>query len=254
MASALTLLDSRLARDVTFQFRSKGLGTKSGFNVRFQFPPRILSDSRKGDWVEGPLRGDEPVAVYATSGAREITMAWTYIAGAKGFGGLETADGQMLFTPYIISRQLQGLRGYFSGARRKVSFDQNLVVYFRMWYHTGVDIFTCRLRSIDVVYSNCLVNDVNEFRNVQEGRDQAHKKNPQIGNPTRTYALRTDITVDMRLWSKVGQGHAFKEDEYGKPIDPTGGIVGRAEAEQIEGIDPKIDLPSLLPIVPPDWQ
>ena len=47
--------------------------------VNFQFPPRILSDNRKGNWNEGDLRGEEPVAVFKNSGPREMTMSWTYI-------------------------------------------------------------------------------------------------------------------------------------------------------------------------------
>lgn len=248
MSAFLTELDAALARDVTFQFRSKGLGTKSGFNVRFQFPPRIVSDSRKGDWVEAPLRGDEPVAVYATSGAREITMSWTYIAGARGFGGDE---GQILFTPYRIASTVRALRSYFASPYKGVkTLDEALIVYFRMWYHTGKKIFTCRMKSLDVTHSNCLVNDAGEFTtNVERAavppgdRDRAHEIHPR-----RTYALRTDITAEMRLWSKVAAGEKTDVEEL------EGGVAGKAEEKQTEGLNPKIDLPDLQAIVPADWQ
>ena len=55
-------------------------------SVKFQFPPRILSDNRKGSWKEGDLRGTEPVSVFQTSGPREISLSWCYLVdGSKDF-------------------------------------------------------------------------------------------------------------------------------------------------------------------------
>lgn len=230
MASNLTALDNALIGGMLFKFRSEKMlsgDLKYGTKIEFQFPPRFLSDNRKGEWVEGPLRGDEPVAVYAVSGAREITMTWTYIAGARG------GESNSLFTPSKIATQIQNLRSYFSNPYKSMSLDSALTVYFHMWRHTGFNQFSCRLKSVDVTYGKALVTN-------PEG------PHPQPEFPTfadaihQTYALRTDVTVEMRLWTKVGS---------------SGEVKNKATAQSHAGDEQeKLELPNLDSVVPIDWQ
>jgi len=233
MASNLTALDNALISDMLFRFRSEQMlsgDLKYSTKIEFQFPPRFLSDNRRGDWIEAPLRGDEPVAVYATSGAREITMTWTYIAGARG------GARNSLFTPSKIATQVQNLRSYFASPYKEMSLTNALIVYFHMWRHTGFNQFTCRMKSVDVTYGKALVTNTEGPR-------------PEVEFPTlagavhQTYALRTDVTVEMRLWTRIGAGGTVRNKEQAQEA------AGAAQEGQ-----EKLMLPNLESRVPIDWQ
>ena len=145
--------------------------------IEFQFPPRILSDNRKGSWREGELPGTEPVAIFETSGPREITLSWTYIV-----------DGGQ-FTTANIAQQVKTVRGYFA-AVRALSGSINLVVKFRYVLFGDPDrTENFRVKSIDVKHSDTIICPV---RSVRENFIED------------SYPLRTDITIDLRLWTKGG--------------------------------------------------
>jgi len=221
----LTNIDSELAKSVILKFRSASFGTKYEHKVKFQFPPRFISDSRKGDWVEGPLRGDEPVAVFATSGPREIALTWTYIAGAVG------PDGK-LFTTSVVANEVRALRSYFSRQSSQMTLDEELIIYFRCWYHTGPDFFTCRMKSVDITHGKSIIKQGFYIAGMEI--------DPIIRS---AYALRTDVTAELRLWTKVGSASAVSAT-----IEQAGGKQA--------GDDPmaQIDLQNLYGKVPVTWQ
>lgn len=175
MAMTYTQFDELLRDAVTLRFyREGGVGDK----VEFQFPPRILNDGRKGEWNEDGLPGTEPVATYEKSGPREISLTWTYIVD----GGAWTTER--------VSNQVRLMRGYFARTRdRDGNGQRNLIAYFQMWRHGGTKEMTCRIRSVDVKHSETVVAPcVNNRPRVQDA-----------------YPLRTDITVELRLWTKGGR-------------------------------------------------
>jgi len=145
--------------------------------VKFQFPPRILSDNRKGSWKEGELRGTEPVAVFATSGPREITLSWTYIVTNNDTG--TTARG---FSTSVIARQVKLVRGYFAAVRARKEGARNLIVVFQYGLFGGTKKITARIKSIDVKHGDTIIIPG--------------------GDAKKAFPLRTDITVDLRLWTK----------------------------------------------------
>lgn len=204
--------------------------------ILFQFPPKFNKDSRSGEWVDAQLRGGEPVANYALSGAREITMSWSYIAGARG------GPNNTLFTPHLVAKQVRRLRSYFSKPYEEMMLDEpSLTVYFKMWYHTGAAQFSCRLMNVDVTYGRALVTDVDSVprsgESVSDLRDF---------DPNRTYALRTDVTIELRLWTKQGAATAgTKEAQQDAAAAGAAGGVGAAD---------KLKVGALISRVPADWQ
>lgn len=166
MVQVYTEHDRELARAVVFRFAD-------GDTVEFQFPPKINSDNRKGSWKEGELRGTEPVANFKTSGPREITLTWTYIV-----------DGRQ-WTTQKISEQVKLVRGYFARVRER-DRARNLVVKFQMWCLGGKDEMSARIKNIDVKHGDTIICP--------------------NGDVECAYPLRTDITVDLRLWTKGGIG------------------------------------------------
>jgi hypothetical protein len=158
-------------------------------NIRipFQFPPRITSDGRKGDWRDGELPGAEPVAAFRKSGAREITLTWTYIV-----------DGGS-WTTLRIAQLVRATRGYFGRVRDAADY-RNLLVRFQMWQFTGGEMMTCRIKGVDVKQSETIVT-------------------PLCGITSEAYAMRTDITVDLRIWTKSGRGTEIVQNLEGLAIE-----------------------------------
>jgi hypothetical protein len=269
MSSHITQLDANLIDGIVFRVKKSqqewGRLPQSGsFNLPFQFPPKIINDSRKGEWIEAPLRGEEMVAIFGTSGAREITLQTTYIAGSRG------GSSGKLFYPQRIATIMRTLRSYFSrpyGGDGQL--DKSLVVDFQMYYQTGFAPFSGRIKSIDITHGKTLVNEYGAFKSMASMEElsfydtylgSVHEDPTLLGygetntdqgysRGERTYPLRTDVTIDMRLWSKAADavGLNASEDSY---IPPEDGIS--LDDRALAAV--KIELEGLGNRVPPDWQ
>lgn len=178
-AHDIRLRDAALLRINFFDPDNQFGGSRPG-NVRFQFPPRITSDNRKGAWNEADLRGNEPVAVFKTSSAREISLSWTYIVDGKEF------------TTAQVASQTKLIRGYFAGIRNRDKRWRNLVVRFRYILHgDGMTDISARIKSIDIKHSDTIVT-------------------PAGGSIENSFPLRTDINIALRLWTKGGPGDTLE--------------------------------------------
>lgn len=152
-------------------------GVAGGSNkreVKFQFPPRILSDNRRGSWKEGDLRGTEPISVFKTSGPREMNLSWTYIVDGGDF------------TTEKIAKQVKLVRGYFAAVRDKKERSRNLIARFRYILYGDTNEMTCRIKSVDVKHGDTIICPT--------------------GDVEKSFPLRTDISVELRLWTKGGPG------------------------------------------------
>ena len=161
--------------------------------IRFQFPPRILSDNRKGTWKEGDLRGTEPVAVFETSGPREITFSWTYIVTSN-----DTGVTGLGFSTSAIAKQVKIVRGYFAVVRGRGEGARNLIVRFRYGlFGDPNEYMTARIKSIDVKHGDTIIIPG--------------------GDAKKAFPLRTDITIDLRLWTMGSEEEKIQELEGLKP-------------------------------------
>lgn len=191
--------------------------------IEFQFPPRFPSDNRRGTWSEGELRGVEPIAVFSTSGPRIITMNWTYIV-----------DGNS-WTVWRIQKNISTLRGYWSRIKNKGGDRKNLVVHLKMWDFGGIDDMTARITSVDVKRSDTLVSYYkDDALNSPLGRRffTQEERTPNSAAGARlalhdNYSLRTDVSVDLRLWTRSNA-----VDEKANDV---------------------VDLPGLVHDLPVDW-
>lgn len=172
MPGALTQHDIDLAGSFIFTFSNTQAGADEP--LEFQFPPKISSDGRRGRWEEQERRGREPLATFSTSGPREITLTATYIVG--GTPGWDVKR---------IHKQLLLARGYFARMRDLKNNTRNLICKINMWGIGGADTMTCRLTNIGVKYSDTIVG---------------------VGG--EAHFLRTDLTLDIRLWTKGGDAEA----------------------------------------------
>lgn len=144
---------------------------KSVDNINFQFPPKVLSDSRRGNWTESQAAGNAPIASLQYSDPRVISLQITYIL-----------DGDWDKTE--IKRNIQIMRGYF----QQYVFDnvgrfESLIVSLKLWSIGGNDPMTFRLKNVDVKYSETM-----------------------IGIKDDAFPYRSDITLDLSTWTKETSG------------------------------------------------
>lgn len=212
MAWQYTPQDLRLCRAVIFQMKGKPSppgsdGQTTGGKIEFQFPPKITSDSRKGDWSETDKPGSEPTFEYKKSGAREISMNWTYVIdGGKWTVGKVTAN-------------IRQLRGYFAQSRNPKSDHEDLVIKFEMWSVGGTGggqrDMTCLIKNVDVKYGETIISPPGSTLT------RAGVANREL---RQSFFLRTDISVDLRIWT-MGEGEGGgdvleKVDSLYKRLDP----------------------------------
>jgi len=175
-------------------------GESPTHDIKFQFPPKILSDNRKGSWKEGDLRGTEPVSEFETSGPREITLSWTYIVDGSGF---TTAD---------VAKEVHAIRGYFAAVRDIKATSRNLIVDFRYILYGDNNEMSARIKAIDVKHGDTIICP---------SRQDYVLQNPLIRlDPSQSFPLRTDITVDLRLWTQGGETVTQDLDGLRKKLSP----------------------------------
>lgn len=167
-------------------------GDRVWTDIEFQFPPKVLTDGRKAAWEEGDQVGTEPIATFSTSGPREISLSWVYVVDSFE----ANSDAWSIDR---ITRNIRTLRGYFASVRDRGeagTVRANLVVMFHMWCIGGDNPISARLRGVDVRYGDTMVFP------------------PQGGLSDRAFPLRTDITVDLRVWTR-GAGVEEHRREFG---------------------------------------
>jgi len=141
--------------------------------VLFQFPPKVTSDSRSGTWTETELPGDQPFSAWKTSGARKITLEWTYIIGATQAWDTE-----------FVRKQILALRAYYTAQEE---YAGTYIVMLYLWKLGGPKPMSCRLGSIDITHGKALY--------VPDG-------NLKLAHP-----VITNVKVGIQLWSK---GNAYR--------------------------------------------
>jgi len=154
-----------------------------GVDVKFQFPPKLLSDNRSGNWNEGELPGTEPVAVFKNSGPREMTLSWTYIV-----------DGAQ-WTTEVIANEIKRVRGYFANVLDAKDAQRSLICYFKYGLYGDQSVFSSRIKRIDVKHGDSTI--------IPSTRG--------IINTTQAFPLRSDVTIDLRLWT-AGMADQKKQD------------------------------------------
>jgi len=174
------------------------LELKTG-KVEFQFPPKIVSDGRKGNWKEFPTRQQEPYAVYTVASPRILTIHATWI--------VEAGSG---WPASKIAKQLVNLRGYFMVGWGQ---DQDLIGKFRCWQIGGPEQQSCRLVDVNIKYSETLVSPgavtppPSSMKGIAGSIANSIAKAASISaSANSTFPLKTDVTIDLRLWSKGGYG------------------------------------------------
>lgn len=152
-----------------------GGGASEAHKVQFQFPPKIINDSRSSDWKEdggGPNAGDK-IAVFQHADPRRITIEWSYIVG---FNNWSVAD---------IKDELKTLRGYFRNPFIEGSGPtamSPLVIEVLLWDVGGDAPMSFRMREASIKHRPTIVRD-------DEGQ---------------IFHLFTDISIELKSWPLIG--------------------------------------------------
>lgn len=182
-----TKFDRDVCDAVLLKFLNPNLG-----RVEFQFPPKILTDNRSATWEEGEIIGREPVGNLAKTGPRVMTMNWTYMVEAVD-------DPNATWTIEKIKTQVNKVRGYFVDINNLNGLRAQLIVVLQYDVVTGRGPWTCRIKDVNVKHSENLV-----------------------GRAGYVYPVRTDISIDLRLWTTgiPRGGNPLKQVQKIKNLSP----------------------------------
>ncbi len=150
-----------------------------GTTIEFQFPPKLRSDSRGGNWneVDSSPIGGEPIATYRYAKPRQMSLDWTYIVT----GG---TNGTGVWPATRIQQQLLVLRRYFVNAPPGGQINgvfASLAVLVQIYGMGGVDPMSFRLETVSIKHGDTLV-----------------------GCGENAFHLRTDISCELRSWAIWG--------------------------------------------------
>lgn len=146
--------------------------------IEFQFPPKLLSDNRRGSWDAYEVPGTEPSANYAASGAREMPLSFTYIVDSYASPTIGPGIGSGEWTILRIKNQIMKLRGYYTVLRPNDADRESYLVEFSYPWLTGMRNYSCLMRGVDIKHGETLV-----------------------GSGRNVFPLRTDVVCDLRLWT-----------------------------------------------------
>ena len=187
---AVRYIDADIALSKAVSFRFALPGGLFSVPIEFQFPPKILNDGRKAEWVDANVPAGNPVSVYAKTGPREISLSFTYIV-----------DGDIWSTTKI-SNIIRELRGYFGRANMNIANNQrDMIVMFKMWLHGGVNEMSCKLNNVVLKHSETVVMPC---RAPGTFVDSVLPSATDVNLANLAYPLRTDVSIDLRIWSLGG--------------------------------------------------
>lgn len=161
MAIEYTSHDRSLCDSVIFKIRDDAkfvddaatkqeLGTYLGRPWKFQFPPRIKSDTKSAEWEETRNVSYEPVALWKGADARTISLEAMYVVtGEKDFSGIE------------IARIANAAKAYFYRSIEKAVNGGKFgpVVEITSIYGAVRERSTWRMTDVSVEYADTFVND-----------------------------------------------------------------------------------------------
>ena len=198
-------VDKKLSETVSLSFADSN-GDRGGqitnkiqtYSVPFQFPPRVTSDSKSGDWNETSSNSvfSEPVATFNGSKPRTINIKWSYIVDDVEKAGWTTKK---------IATITQALRGYFTRMDNNYlagNFNYKpTLVYFQM-YRNQYNLRTFRLESADISFSeNLIVPDLIDLSKQPFVVDEPEES--ESGLYRQAFPLRTDISITLKPYIRA---------------------------------------------------
>lgn len=166
----------------------------AGSKIKFQFPPKVSTDTRTATWEEHDAAGTEEIAIFMGSRERIFQIEWTYIVGAvDGTWGIEKVSGEC-----------SKARNYFFGAVTDAT--NGPVAKVKLASHGDPDKpMTMRLSDLNIKHGTAYV--------FEDGK---------------SYPLRTDIAMTAKIFTQkapapfgVAGGQIGPPQQPIKSLEPT---------------------------------
>ncbi len=184
-----------------------------GFDIPFQFPPFVTTDTKNPKWTEKDVYSYEPIAIFKGSEPRTLAVKFQYVvtSASKGFSASRIA--------YIL-RMIKAY-AYNIGTDGKKAFPTVTVDWPRILPKGGgAEEPKCRLTSISISYGETLVGG---------GSGGG-------GGNSAGYAgfpLVTTVNLELKLVTKIaGVITANQEAGRGKPSGGGGGGGDKSKEKQ----------------------
>jgi hypothetical protein len=205
MASSIPNFDAVLGNENVFLSLTPGQDKQSRI-IKFQFPPKITSDNKGGEWFEKSFTGPEPFAIFMGGKARTISMEWTYIVTNEKSGGETWSIG-------VISDYVKTLRGYFY----KWIQAKDSVVKFYAYDVAGSASrgthWSFRIDDVNISHSSTIIRSApNDAVPGGLGLPSAGQRRAAPGRTgDRTYPLKTDIKLTLKFFTDGGAGQGTEQ-------------------------------------------
>lgn len=171
MPATLTPFDQAIkTAKLTVKIKTPAGGAR---DILFQFPPRVVNDSRGGDWEEKPAGANsgDMIAIYKSAKPRLITLQWKYIVGFAGW----SIDQ--------IKAEVQTLRGYFRNPFIEGGGGPSpMVIELLLWKIGGNDTMSFRMKDANIKHGDTLVGSPN-------------------GD---VFPLTTEVSIELQSWPLLG--------------------------------------------------
>ncbi len=159
--------------------------------VKFQFPPTVTNDSRRLNWNTNNIPGFDPLAIYESNSAREMSLKIEYIVESQSLN-----NDAGIWSIGKIKHNINLIKGYFSALTDEGGFiGGTLVAYFKHTFVTGPEPWSVRIGNVNVTY---------------EG--------PYIGTGYLSYPLKTIVNIDIATVSNHEDNESYWDGIKRAPV------------------------------------
>lgn len=171
--------DELVARDVVLLFANANI-----LPVSFQYPPRVKSDARIGEWTSTASQGgnsnspvqEEPVFTYEGGGPRKIQLEWDYVIDEENWPITRIQDNLLRLRSYAANIDAKNQPAGGGGNK----FYNQLVIKFRCYAIGGKDLMSYRADGVTITHDDTLIT-VNG----------------------RTFPQKSTVSMNLASWPKV---------------------------------------------------
>ena len=184
---------------------ARSRGTKVDRQVAFQFPPKITSDNKSGDWIERDVAKEEPFVIFKGGKARDITMKWVYIVGAV----------DSTWTVSKVAGEVKRVRQYFFS-----SLGNDVVIRFNAYDVVGPgngQTYSFRSDGVSISHGETIVgHSTDKHTLIEDGKQRNRRSGDRLANAE----ARLDDLTNAEI-SKINKLYVPKIIELNKAIsDP----------------------------------
>lgn len=163
------------------QINSTLVSTEKGHTeIEFQFPPKVVSDTKNAVWFEKNIKQPEPLAIFFGSQPRQVEISFSYIVGLTDS-----------WTAEKVANQIKTLRGqFYNEAATNISVALAAYSVVGPGSSKKFPYWTFRVSNLSISHGETLVQSPDFIDSNNTGQSNA-------------YPLRTDVTMSLLSWTTL---------------------------------------------------